>query len=168
MKAAESRLMVGDLAGADALFQKYLALAQRGQRQAAGFEQAQWEFLTGRRKSGIARLEQLIPSLDADQQALAYCQLSIWKLETGSSAGGAELAGKAEGLARSPRTRNLSAVCKAIAGRRGVEAGSGVGHAYALLFARKYAEAGAPPRMCWRSPPESWSAENWAPRRRRH
>ena len=144
MKAAESRLMAGDLEGADALFQEYLALAQRGQRQAAGLEQAQWEFLTGRRKAGIARLEQLIPSLEADQQALAYCQLSIWKLETGAPAEGAELARKAEGLARSPRTRNLSAVCKAIAGAPGVAAGSGVGQAYALLFARKYAEAVGP------------------------
>jgi hypothetical protein len=107
-------------------------------------EQAQWEFLTGRRKAGIARLEQLIPSLEADQQALAYCQLSIWKLETGAAAEGAELARKAEGLARSPRTRNLSAVCKAIAGAPGVAAGSGIANAYALLFARKYAEAFGP------------------------
>jgi tetratricopeptide (TPR) repeat protein len=149
-KAAESRLMVGDLAGADALFGKYLALTQPGQRQVAGFEQAQWEFLTGRRKSGMARLERLIPSLEGDQQALAYCQLSIWKLETGAAGEGAEVARKAEGLAKSLRTRTLSAICKVIAGGPGVASGSGIANAYALLFARKYAEAIRPLEAMYR------------------
>ncbi len=61
VKAAQARVMAGDLAGADVLFQKYLGLAQPAQRKSAGFEQAQWEFLTGRRKEGMARLEQLSP-----------------------------------------------------------------------------------------------------------
>jgi tetratricopeptide (TPR) repeat protein len=141
IKAAEARLMAGDLGGADGLFQKYLGLAQPSQRKAAGFEQAQWEFLTGRRRSGMARLEQLIPSLEGDQQSVAYCQLSIWKLETGSSKDAAELSGKAEALARSARTRNLSAMCRVIAGMPAASSGSHEADVYALLFTRKYAEA---------------------------
>jgi tetratricopeptide (TPR) repeat protein len=139
VKAAESRLMMGDLAGADGNFQKYLALVESRRRQAAGFERAQWEFMTGRRKSGMSRLEQMIPTLKEDEQSLAYCQLSIWKLETGAGKEGVELAQKAEGLARSSRTRSLSAISKAIAGGPGVEAVPA--NVYALLFARKYAEA---------------------------
>jgi tetratricopeptide (TPR) repeat protein len=149
-KAAESRLMAGDLAGADASFQKYLALIQPAQRRAAGFELAQWEFLTGRRKSAMDRLEQMIPTLEADQQALALCQLAVWKLGTGSAKEGGELAAKAEALARSPRTRALSAICKVIAAGPGIVSGSGVGYAYALLFARKYAEAIAPLEALYR------------------
>jgi Flp pilus assembly protein TadD len=137
VKAAEARLMMGDLAGADGIFEKYLGLARPGQLQAAGFERAQWEFMTGRRKAGMARLEKLISALQGDQQSLALCQLSIWKLETGSGKEGAELAQKAEGLAGSSRTRTLSAISKAMAG----EAGAGAASAYALLFARKYGEA---------------------------
>ena len=72
---------------------------------------------------------------DGDEQSLAYGQLSIWKLETGAGKEGADLAQRAEGLARSARARNLSAIAKAMAGP------AGTGNAYALLFARKYAEA---------------------------
>jgi tetratricopeptide (TPR) repeat protein len=150
MKAAESRLMAGDLASADAIFQKYVGLAQPAQRRMAGFEQAQWEFLTGRRKSAMARLEQMIPSLEGDQQSLALCQLAVWKLETGSGKEGRELADKAEAVARSPRARALSAMCRVIAVGPGIESDSGIGYAYALLFARKYAEAIRPLEALYR------------------
>ncbi len=144
VKAAESRLMMGDLVGADGNFQKYLALAETRRRQAAGFERAQWEFMTGRRKLGMAALEKMIPTLTDDEQSLAYGQLSIWKLETGAEKEGADLAQRAEGLARSARTRNLSAIAKAMAGP------AGTGNAYALLFARKYAEAVGPLEALYR------------------
>jgi hypothetical protein len=154
LKAAESRLMLGDLAGADANFQKYLALAQRSQHYAAESELAQWEFLTGRRKAGMARLERLIPLLAGDQQALAYSQLALWKMQTGSTKEGAELAGKAEALAQSPRARNLGAICKAIASGTVSAAGSPltspVPQAYSLLFARKFAGAIQPLEAIYR------------------
>lgn len=133
-RAAEARLLAGDLEGADATFQKYLALAQPAQQKAAGFEHAQWEFLTGRRKSGMARLEQLIPALDQDQQSLAWSQLSIWKMQTGAEGAATEMAEKAVKLAQSPRARNLSALCREIALARSNAGGTS---AYALLFARK-------------------------------
>jgi tetratricopeptide (TPR) repeat protein len=141
MKAAQARLMTGDLGGADAIFHRYLGLAQPSQRKTAEFEQAQWEFVTGRRKAGMARLEQMIGSLEGDQQSLALCQLAIWKLETGSAQAAIELAGKAAGMARSSRTRSLSAMCRIIAAPAGKPSGSRMADAYALLFARKYADA---------------------------
>jgi tetratricopeptide (TPR) repeat protein len=150
LKAAESRLMLGDLAGADANFQKYLALAQRSQHNAAESELAQWEFLTGRRKAGMARLERLIPALAGDQQAVAYSQLALWKLETGSRKEGAELAGKAEALAQSPRTRGLRAICQAIASGSASLEGSPMPRAFALLFGRKFAEAVQPLEAVYR------------------
>jgi Flp pilus assembly protein TadD len=125
-KAAQSRLMTGDLAGADALFAKFLGLAQPAQRATAGYQQAQWEFLTGRRKAGMARLEQLVPALQGDTQTLALCQLSIWKLQTGDAKAAADLAGRASATAQSPQARKLAATFR---------------DPYALLFARKYAEA---------------------------
>lgn len=146
VKAAEARLMMGDLAGADGIFQKYLALVDPRRRQAAGFERSQWEFMTGRRKAGMARLEKLIAALEGDQQSLALCQLAVWKLETGLGKEGVELAQKAEGLARSSRTRALIAISKAMAGEPGVGAAS----AYALLFARKYGEALQPLEAIYR------------------
>jgi tetratricopeptide (TPR) repeat protein len=141
MKAAQARLMTGDLGGADATFHKYLGLAQPSQQKTAGFEQSQWEFATGRRKSGMARLEQMIASLGGDQQSLALCQLAIWKLETGSAQAALELGGKAEAMARSPRTRSLSAMCRIMAAPPERPSGSRMADAYALLFARKYADA---------------------------
>lgn len=150
IKAAESRLMLGDLTGADGNFQKYLAPAQRSQPKAAAFEQAQWEFLTGRRKLGMLRLERMIPALAGDEQSLALSQLSLWRLQTGSTKEGAELAGKAEALAQSPRTRNLSAILKAIASGSASAEGSPMLKAYVLLFARKFADAVPPLEAIYR------------------
>jgi len=76
-KAAQARLMLGDLAGADALAEK----SRRGQ---ADFERVQWEFLTGRRKSAMARLAKLIPTLAGNPKSFALSQLAIWKVQTGA------------------------------------------------------------------------------------
>jgi Flp pilus assembly protein TadD len=153
LKAAESRLMLGDLAGADANFQKYLALAQRSQHNAAESELAQWEFLTGRRKAGMARLERLIPSLGGEQQSFAYSQLALWKMQTGSTKEGAEFARKAEALAQSPRARDLVAICEGIASGSVSLERSRMPRIYALLFERKFAEAIAPLEATYRETP---------------
>jgi tetratricopeptide (TPR) repeat protein len=150
IKAAESRLMLGDLAGADANFQKYLALAQRSQHTVVESELAQWEFLTGRREAGMARLGRLVPALAGDQQSLGYSQLALWKLQTGSTKEGAELAAKSEALAQSQRTRNLSAICQAIASGSSSAAGPPILRAYTLLFARKFADARQPLEAIYR------------------
>ncbi len=141
LKAAQAKLMVGDLAGADALFQKYLA-AEPGVTQArAGLEQARWEYLTGRRKAGVAGLEKLIPELDADGQSVGLCQLSVWKLESGDAKAAIELAEHGAEAAASPGTRSLSAICKFIANPPAAKSGSATVDAYGLIFTRKFREA---------------------------
>jgi len=141
IKAAQARLMLGDLPAADAIFQRYLGLMQHSQGALAGYQQSQWEFLTGRRKAGIARLEKLAALVEGDAKALALCQLSIWKLETGDLKAAAELAGQAASNARSPRLQNLSAVCRYVSATPAARSGSPVADAYALLFERKFSEA---------------------------
>jgi tetratricopeptide (TPR) repeat protein len=141
IKAAQARLMLGDLPTADTIFHRYLGLLQHSQGNLAGYQQAQWEFLTGRRKAALARLEKLAPALEGEAQALALCQLSIWKLETGDSKAAADLAGQAVSSARSPRLRNLSAVCRFLAAMPASSSGLPAADAYARLFERKFTEA---------------------------
>ena len=56
LKAAEARLMTGDLKEADALFTKFAAILPR---ERAAYQLAQWQFLTGRRAAGIAEMKKL-------------------------------------------------------------------------------------------------------------
>ncbi len=141
IKAAQARLMLGDLPGADVIFHRYLGLMQHSQGALAEYQQAQWEFLTGRRKAAMARLEKLVPTVAADAQALALCQLSIWKLETGDPKAAADLAAQAVPNARSPRVRNLTAICRFLTAMPAPSSGSPVADAYARLFERKFADA---------------------------
>jgi tetratricopeptide (TPR) repeat protein len=141
VKAAQAQLMLGDLPQADALFQRYISLIRHSQSGLAGYQQAQWEFLTGRRKNAIARLEKLIPSLDGDSKALGMCQLSIWKLATGDRQAAAALAGQAENIARSQRIRSLSVTSRLLATSPSGGTGSELTDAYALLFAQKFPQA---------------------------
>ena len=141
IKAAQARLMLGDLPAADAIFHRYLGLLQHSQGALAGYQEAQWEFLTGRRKAAIARLEKLVPSVEGEGQALALCQLSIWKLETGDSKSAADMATQAVASARSPRLRNLSAVCRFLASMPASNSGLPLADAYARLFERKFSDA---------------------------
>ena len=147
VKAAEARLMMGDLEGADALFTKRLQLSMGGQKamgaQGAGadYQMAQWEVLTGRRAAGITRMEKLAPELSGDSQALAFSQLAMWKLEIGDAKSAADLANQAVTRAQSPQVRGLSAACRFIAAGSTTSSGSKVADVYALLFAKKYREA---------------------------
>ena len=141
IKAAQARLMLGDLPAADVIFHRYLGLLQRSQGNLAGYQQAQWEFLTGRRKAALARLEKLVPAVEGEAQALALCQLSIWKLETGDSKAAADLAAQAVASARTPRLRNLSAVCRYLTAMPASSSGLPAADAYARLFERKFTEA---------------------------
>ena len=143
IKAAQARLMAGDLPQADALFQRYLALLQHSQGGLAGYQQAQWEFLTGRRKAAMSRLGKLAPGLQGDAKALVSCQLSIWKLETGDSKAAADLASDAVASAQSPRLRGTSALCRYLSTMPATSSGSAGGDAYAKLLERKFAEASA-------------------------
>lgn len=69
LKAAEARIMAGDLAGADGILKR---LPNWGP-----LERAEWEFITGRRKQALARLEA------APSNPGIALQLALWKAQTG-------------------------------------------------------------------------------------
>jgi tetratricopeptide (TPR) repeat protein len=153
LKAAEARLMTGDLRDADALVAKYVGpvqgARQSGRQGRTAYRMAQWEFLTGRRMAGMAALETLLPQLDADEQSLALSQLAIWKLETGDRTAAMDLANQAVAHAQAPQAREMSSVSRFVIAGTGAGADAGTGarsgsalvDAYALLFAQKYREA---------------------------
>jgi predicted negative regulator of RcsB-dependent stress response len=140
-KAAQARLFAGDLSGADGLFEKYLSFIQSRDPGRAVYLRAQWDFVTGRRRAAMAGLEKLGASLEGDGRSLALSQLSVWKLETGDAKSAEALAEQAESAAVSPAARNLSALCRIISKPDAGPSGSRLVDGYALLFARKYAQA---------------------------
>jgi tetratricopeptide (TPR) repeat protein len=136
MKAAQARLMLGDLQGADGLFLAHLGPGASGQ-----IQMAQWEFLTGRSEAGMARMEKLSAELNGDLQSVAFSQLSLWKLETGDRTAAADLANQAATRAQGPFAREMSAACRYFASGAAPGSGATLTDAYALLFAKKYREA---------------------------
>jgi tetratricopeptide (TPR) repeat protein len=141
LKAAEARLMTGDLREADELFAKHLGPNVRGGGAGVDYRMAQWEYLTGRPKAGMTRMEKVAQEPSGDLQALALSQLSIWKLETGDRSAAIDLANQAVAHAQAPQARELGELSRSIAGGSAVRSGSGLVDAYALLFAQKYREA---------------------------
>ena len=141
VKAAEARLMMGDLQGADALFLKRLGPAGRAQGAGGDYQIAQWEFLTGRRKEGTTRMEKLAPALTGDSQALALSQLATWKLQMGDREAARDLANQAVARSQSTQVRVISEVCRYIAAGASTSSSSKMADAYALLFAKKFREA---------------------------
>jgi tetratricopeptide (TPR) repeat protein len=69
LKAAQAHMMTGDLAGTDAIF------ARLGNGNP--LERAEWEFLTGRRKQALARLNTIL------KDPRVGLHLLIWKAQTG-------------------------------------------------------------------------------------
>ena len=118
LKAAEALLMTGDLRLADEFFAKYVGPVKGVQGGRAAYQMAQWEFLTGRRKAGIAAMEKLAPELEGGARSLALSQLAIWKMKAGDAEA---FAGLAAARPDTPGARVLDA--------------------YGLLLAKKYAEA---------------------------
>jgi Tfp pilus assembly protein PilF len=93
-KGAWARLMQDNVGGADELFARFLEA-----RTAAGdivpFRQAQWEYVTGRRRAAVARLEQFAQSAPPQTAAPAWCALTLWSLEAGDRARAQGFAAKA-------------------------------------------------------------------------
>jgi Flp pilus assembly protein TadD len=141
IKAAQARLMTGDVAGADALFVQYMDLARPPQRPVANYQHAQWDFLTGRRKAALAQIGQVIPTLSGDPQTLALCQLALWKLQTGDADGASAIVDRAAAAARTPEAGTLANTLRTIVSAQPSASATRLANAVALLFARKYADA---------------------------
>ncbi len=99
MKAARARLMTGDTAGADGIFNQYLDSRRKAKDQAVEFRRAEWEFLSGRRRQAIGRMESFAKSLPPElAPALtpqAYAQIAVWELQLGDQTRAREFALKA-------------------------------------------------------------------------
>jgi tetratricopeptide (TPR) repeat protein/TolB-like protein len=99
MKAARAHLMTGDVAGADGVFNRYLDARRQAKDPLADFRHGEWEFLSGRRRQAIARMEAFARSLSAGLVATvapeAYAQIAAWELQLGDQTRARESASKA-------------------------------------------------------------------------
>jgi len=77
MKAAYARWLGGDLAGADALMQTYLAFLAKQNDPLALWREAVWFYATGRREQAITTLAKAPP----DQAATMERQRAVWRGE---------------------------------------------------------------------------------------
>jgi tetratricopeptide (TPR) repeat protein len=134
LKAAQARLMTGDLAGADHLFA--LSVKDRS---------AQWEFLTGRRKSALAHIQEEAAKAQGDRAAQLWAQAAIWQLQTGDRYAAATTARKAMAEAATPAGRSLGGLAQFLAqsnAQGGVQrSGSPIADALAAIFRRDFQAA---------------------------
>jgi tetratricopeptide (TPR) repeat protein len=151
-KAAQARLMLRDMAAAGALFEKYAAARRQAGDPAIEFTLAQWEYLSGKRKEAIARLEPFRASVPR-----ATMQLVVWYLDMGDREAARATAEKAPQAATAPdaelllMARLLAAPSAsssewALRAERAFPAPAQTGVkkyalAYALLFSKEYGAA---------------------------
>lgn len=107
-KAAWARLMQGDLRGADEIFGRFVQRREAAHDAAVPVRVAQWEYLTGRRRQAIPRLEEYARTAPPAAASLALSQLALWSLEATDRRGAREYALKA------PVQSPLTAVCEFI------------------------------------------------------
>jgi tetratricopeptide (TPR) repeat protein len=96
LKAAQARLMTGDVSGATSLFNRYLASRQAAHDPYAAFHAATWSWQTGGRREAISSLERLAAAGASREIACrADALAAIWLLTLGDRAGAAAHARKA-------------------------------------------------------------------------
>ncbi len=155
VKAAQARLMQGDPAGADQLFEKSIQGEHGWLPGVAETERARWEFLTGRRKAAMSRMEKQAES-QGDVAVLAGSQLAIWKLQTGDREGAAKLAAQASARATSPNAKSLAAMCQFLAAAPSRTSQFPFINAVALILNREFAPARQPlETVFWQTQPDT-------------
>ncbi len=116
-KAACARLMTGDVRGADEMFRRYASARRAGQDPVAGYREAEWLYLTGRRTSAAEQMKRFAASTRIPELlSLAASQLAVWDLEAGARQEAAAWAAKAAAAAGSPSSRQLAELCLALSG----------------------------------------------------
>ncbi len=90
-KAAMARLMSGDREGADALEKLYLDARTAGRDPLVGYRQAQWWWVSGRRKEACGQLESFARAAAngplREVASRAYAELAIWRRLLGDREG---------------------------------------------------------------------------------
>ena len=111
IKAAQARLLTGDLAGADRIFTEYVEARRQAGDSGVDYHLAEWEFLTGRRAQAIARMEKFAAEVAREPASRAQAQLAIWRLLMGDRVRAAVHARLARTAAATPASANLAALC---------------------------------------------------------
>jgi tetratricopeptide (TPR) repeat protein len=116
LKAAEARLMTGDSASADRLFQQFLAWRRNAMRDPLQpLWRAQWDFLSGRRRQAMAELAAVLPEFSGEVRSRAEAQYAFWLFATGDLAGARAHADEALHDAQNPGSREAAAMCRFLA-----------------------------------------------------
>ncbi len=110
-KAALARWISGDAAGADKIFQQHLESRGKARDPRRELQTAEWEFLNGRRKQAIGRLEKMAAA-SGDTAAIAGAQLTFWLLETGQKEAARQAAAGAMKNAASPPVKGIALVAR--------------------------------------------------------
>ncbi|MCX6621357.1 MAG: hypothetical protein NTY38_09800, partial [Acidobacteria bacterium] len=109
LKAAQSRLMTGDVAGADQLLARYVSYRRAGKDPRIGLLECQWLYLTGRKQQALAALGALFGQPQV--AAAAEAQAAIWSVAAGSAAEAQQHArGAVKGSATDPSSRFVVAL----------------------------------------------------------
>ncbi len=94
LKAAQARLMTGDVPGATAIFKRFLAVREAAHDPNAPYHEAAWLWQTGARREAIAALDRLAQADVAGPlravAGRADAQIAIWLLDLGDRAGAVE------------------------------------------------------------------------------
>jgi tetratricopeptide (TPR) repeat protein len=133
LKAAQARLMTGDVAGANQIFAR-LTKSQP-------YEKCQWEFLTGRRKSALAHVQEEAARAQGDRASLMWAQAAIWELQTGDRNTAAVNARKALAEAAAPAGRSLGALAQFLVQGKVQPSGSPTADALAAIFRKDFQAA---------------------------
>ena len=149
LKAAQARLMTGDVPGATALFNRYIAGREAAHDPFAPYRAAAWSWQTGARREAIVSLDRLARADAAGAWREVACRAdalaAIWLLNLGDRAGAAEHARKAVAEAV-PATSPLVALVASLAQPEAFPAPAqsplkDYARAYALLFGRQFQPA---------------------------
>ena len=97
-KAAMARLMTGDVAGADGLIKPYVDARRAAHDPVADYFEAEWWWVSGRRKQGYQQLAAFAQGLGSGplkaMASPAYAELAIWSLLLGDRAAAEQMAQK--------------------------------------------------------------------------
>jgi len=86
-KAAQARLMTGDIPGADAIYGDYLKALESAKDPLVELRRAHWLYLSGRKQAAVQRLQKLARrATHPEIRARVNAHLAVWRLERGDRA----------------------------------------------------------------------------------
>jgi tetratricopeptide (TPR) repeat protein len=164
LKAAQARLMTGDVPGATALFNRYRAEREAAHDPNAPYHAAAWLWQTGARRAAIDGMDRLAFATNGSDEigaereiaSRADAQAALWLLDLGDRAGAVQHARKALAEA-GPATSAIAALVAFLAQPEAfpLPAQSPVadyGRACALLFGRQFRPAAQALQDIYRRP----------------